>query len=117
MSLLHRHPVPEVDAIEARRRVEGGALLLDVREAAEWEAGHADGATWIPIRELEARRDELPADREIVVICRSGARSARVTEALVAWGHDAVNLAGGSRAWASADLPFVTHDGSPGTVA
>jgi rhodanese-related sulfurtransferase len=108
--------VPEVDATEGRRRVEQGALLLDVREPDEWSAGHAPEAVLIPLGEVQARLDEIPTDRPIVAICRSGARSGRVTEALSAWGYDAVNLAGGMRAWAAAGLPVVTDDGTPGAV-
>jgi rhodanese-related sulfurtransferase len=108
--------VPEVDAAEGRRRVEQGALLLDVREPDEWTAGHAPEAVFIPLGEVQARLDEIPTDRAIVAICRSGARSGRVTEALTAWGYDAVNLAGGMRAWAAAGLPVVTDAGTPGAV-
>ncbi|MCZ7527498.1 MAG: rhodanese-like domain-containing protein [Acidimicrobiia bacterium] len=117
MSAFAWSPVPEVDAAEGHRRVAHGALLLDIREEPEWRAGHAEGAVWIPMGQLVERRAELPADRPVVVICRSGNRSAHVTEALLAWGHDAANLAGGSLAWVAAGLPFVTDDGRPGTVA
>lgn len=109
--------IPEVGVDEGHRRVDAGAVLLDVREPAEWQAGHAEGAQWIPMGEVANRRGEIPADRDVVVICRSGARSGRVTEVLVQAGHDAVNLAGGMQAWAAKGLPVVTDDGSPGTVA
>lgn len=98
--------IPAVEADEGRRRVEAGAVLLDVRNADEWSTGHARDAVWIPMNEIEQRRDELPSDCEIVVICKSGGRSAAVTEALRARGHEAVNLAGGSLAWKEAGLPF-----------
>ncbi|MCJ7438154.1 MAG: rhodanese-like domain-containing protein [Acidimicrobiia bacterium] len=116
-SQLPEPPIPEVQVDEARRRVDAGAVLLDVREPDEWRAGHAEGAQWIPMAEVASRQVEIPAGRDVVVICRSGARSGRVTEALVQGGHDAVNLAGGMQAWAGAGLPVVTDDGSPGTVA
>ncbi len=106
----------EVAPEEGHRRFLAGALLLDVREADEWDAGHAEGATWLPMTELGARQAEISTDREIVVICRSGARSARVTAALRAGGRDAVNLGGGSMAWVAAGLPFVRDDGLPGTI-
>lgn len=108
--------VIEVSPEEGHRRFEAGALLLDVREADEWEAGHADGATWLPMTELGQREGEIPTDREIVVICRSGARSARVTAALRASGRDAVNLGGGSMAWVAAGLSFVRDEGLPGSI-
>lgn len=109
--------VPQVDPDDARRRRDGGALLLDVRNPDEWHAGHPDGATWIPMGEIAARQDELPTDREIVVICKTGARSALVAQALVAAGYDAANVAGGAEAWQAAALPIVTDDGQLGTVA
>ena len=109
--------VHHLDAAESRRRVEAGALLLDVRNPTEWQAGHADGAAWIPMTELAERQEELPTDREIVVICKTGSRSAQVAQALVAAGYEAVNVAGGSEAWQAAGFPIVTDDGQQGTVA
>lgn len=108
--------IPEVDPAGAQALVDGGALLLDVREDDEWGAGHAPGATHLRLGLLAAER---PADdgRTIVAVCRSGARSGKATEALRAWGYDAVNLAGGMKAWAAAGLPVVTDDGGPGAVA
>jgi rhodanese-related sulfurtransferase len=109
--------ISHVDPGEADSRRDGGALLLDVRNPDEWQAGHPDGATWIPMGEIAARQDELPTDCEIMVICKTGARSARVAQALVAAGYDAANVAGGAEAWQAAGLPIVTDDGQPGTVA
>ena len=109
--------IEHLDPVESKRRVDGGALLLDVRNPGEWQAGHAEGAAWIPMTELADRQEELPTHREIVVICKTGARSARVAEALAAAGYEAVNVAGGSEAWLAAGFPIVTDDGQPGTVA
>lgn len=109
--------VPAVDAEEARRRVDGGAALLDVREPDEWDAGHAPDATWIPMGDLTARQTELPDGQPIVVVCRSGGRSSRVTAALLGAGYNAANLTGGMKAWAAAGFPVVTNDDAPGTVA
>jgi rhodanese-related sulfurtransferase len=109
--------VDQIDPTEGKRRVDAGALLLDVRNPEEWEAGHAEGAAWIPMRELAERQEELPTDREIVVICKTGSRSDQVARALVAAGYGAVNVAGGSEAWQAAGLAIVTDDGRPGTVA
>jgi rhodanese-related sulfurtransferase len=109
--------VHHLDPVESKRRVDAGALLLDVRNPIEWLAGHAEGAAWIPMSELAERQEELPTDRDIVVICKSGSRSAQVAHALVAAGYEAVNVAGGSEAWQDAGFPIVTDDGQPGTVA
>ena len=65
--------------------------------------------------QVRTRQTELPRDRRIVVICRSGGRSAAVTESLRAAGFDAVNLAGGMCAWSAAGLPVVA-EGDAGLV-
>jgi DMSO/TMAO reductase YedYZ molybdopterin-dependent catalytic subunit/glyoxylase-like metal-dependent hydrolase (beta-lactamase superfamily II) len=103
---------PQISARTAAAVVEHGAVLLDVREPSEWAAGHAPQAVLMPMGEVHARRDELLPDTRIVVVCRSGGRSAAITSALRARGHDAVNLAGGMSAWAAAGLPVVT-DAAP----
>jgi rhodanese-related sulfurtransferase len=106
--------IPEIGPEEAEALTD--ALLLDVREADEWAAGHAPTATWIPMGELQARIDELPRDRKILPICRSGGRSAAVTEALNGAGYDAANVVGGMQSWARSGLDVVADDGAGGTV-
>ncbi len=107
---------PEVSAGEGDKLVAAGALLLDVREPDEWDLGHAPRASFIPMGEVHDRLSEISADELVVVVCRSGGRSAAVTEVLRSRGYDAVNLAGGMRAWAKLGLPVVTTSGAPGTV-
>ncbi len=108
--------LPEVTASEAAARVERGAMLLDVREPEEWEAGHAAGAVWIPLGTLGDRVGEVPAGQAVVCVCRIGGRSAKATEFLLASGRDAVNLIGGMQAWAASGLPVETDAGTPGDV-
>jgi DMSO/TMAO reductase YedYZ molybdopterin-dependent catalytic subunit len=98
---------PEVGARTAAALVDAGALMLDVREPGEWQAGHVAQAWLLPMGQVARHRSDLPQDRRIVVACRSGGRSAAVAEALRAWGFDAVNLSGGMCAWAAAGLPAV----------
>ena len=107
---------PQIGARAAKRMVDGGALLLDVREPDEWCTEHAAGAVLLPTGRVHARQDELPRDRRIVVVCRSGGRSAAVTSSLRRSGFDAVNLAGGMCAWAAAGLPVVSQGGNHGLV-
>ncbi len=108
---------PEVGARAAAALVGAGALLLDVREPGEWQAGHVAQALLLPMGQVARHRSDLPPDRQIVVVCRSGGRSAAVAEALRTWGFDAVNLSGGMTAWAVAGLPVVTTGpGSAGLV-
>ncbi|MDQ0934115.1 rhodanese-related sulfurtransferase [Streptomyces turgidiscabies] len=96
-------------------------FLLDVREDEEWQAGHAEGALHIPMSEFVARYGELteaaPQDGRVNVICRSGGRSAQVTNYLVQQGIDAVNVGGGMQVWEAAGRPVVTEEGAPGFVA
>jgi rhodanese-related sulfurtransferase len=108
--------VPQIGAEDGAGRVQAGALLLDVREPDEWRAGHAAAATHICLAEVPGCIGDLPAGSEVVVICRSGARSDRAAAFLRANGFEAVNLAGGMRAWAAAGLDVVTDDGDPGRV-
>ena len=108
---------PEVGARAAAALVEAGALLIDVREPSEWQAGHVAQALLLPMGQVARHRGDLPQDRRIVVACRSGGRSAAVAEALRTWGFDAVNLSGGMTAWAVAGLPVIsTGPGSAGLV-
>jgi rhodanese-related sulfurtransferase len=79
--------------------------LVDVREADEWQAGHAEGATHIPMSEIMARIDEVPDGA--AVICRSGARSGRVVAFLEQRGREAVNVGGGTVQWAAEGRPMV----------
>ncbi|WP_309070125.1 rhodanese-like domain-containing protein [Arthrobacter sp.] len=86
-------------------------VVLDVREDYEWEAGHIEGARHIPVNDLPARIDELDPDEDLHVICRTGGRSYRVTEWLVANGYSAVNVVGGMDAWIEASRPMVSETG------
>ena len=105
---LFRRPPTAVTANEAHSATQHGpAILLDVREPQEWQAGHAPQARHIPLGQLESRLAELPRDRQVIAVCRSGRRSALATQQLVAGGYAAINLTGGMTAWAAADLPVV----------
>ena len=103
--------IPEVEPPAAAERIAAGAVALDVREDDEWEAGRILGALHIPVGELGTRQSEIPREQLIVAVCRSGSRSAAVTEALVRAGYTAENLAGGMKAWKAAGLPIEPHDG------
>jgi rhodanese-related sulfurtransferase len=105
---------PELTAAEvAARAGDDQPLLLDVREDWEWEAGHIAESVHIPLGELGQRIGELPGDRPIVVVCRSGARSQMAADAMAEAGWDTANLAGGLLAWHAAGLPLEP----PGHVA
>ncbi|MFS0697972.1 rhodanese-like domain-containing protein [Streptomyces nitrosporeus] len=121
MSLFSRDK-KRVTAEEAHRRTRGAdapAVLLDVRERGEWDAGRAPGALHAPLSALAAG-EALPQaaqGRPLVVICRSGNRSQQAVELLRARGVDAVDVKGGMRQWARAGHPVVGAGGSEGSVA
>ena len=105
-------PVPSVDPTG----VPADAVMLDVREPDEWQAGHIEGALHIPLADLPSRVGELPGEGDLVVVCRSGARSARAVAWLAQNGYDALNLDGGMGAWAAAGREMVSDTGEAPTV-
>ncbi len=107
---------PQVPVVEVAD-VSDDAFLLDVLENEEWAAGHAPGAVHVPMSELPGRLHQLPAQRPIVVVCRSGHRSAQVTAYLNGMGRRAVNLDGGMQAWAGAGRPMTSETGIAPVVA
>ena len=105
--------VPEVMSAD----LPPGAFLLDVRENDEWTAGHVPDAVHVRLGELGARTGELPRDREVYVICRTGNRSAYATQALVAGGWQAINVADGVTGWAIAGRPMTSENDAEPYVA
>lgn len=108
MKLFRRaagHDGAEVAPAEARARQQQGALLVDVREPREWAEGHAPGARHIPLGSLAEQLVTLPTTKEILFVCRSGARSGVATRMARGSGLDAKNVAGGMSAWTRAGLP------------
>jgi molybdopterin-guanine dinucleotide biosynthesis protein A/rhodanese-related sulfurtransferase len=99
--------VPEVDIEELARRQDAGGFVLDVRNPAEYEDGHVPGAVLLPLAELGERWEEVP-EGDVLVICRTGARSARAVEALNRAGRTTVNVAGGTLAWIESGRSVVT---------
>jgi phage shock protein E len=94
MSLFASGPA-RIDGAEAKRLVAAGALLLDVRMPDEFASGHVDGAVNIPVQVLGQRLAEVGAkDREVVVYCKSGGRSARAAAELRQAGYSVHDLGG-----------------------
>ena len=110
-----------LDVAQTRHALSEGAVLLDVREDFEWAAGHAPDAVHIPLGQLPARLHEIPQHRHVLVICRSGNRSARAAAFLAGPSAphvaDVANVEGGMVAWAGAGFPVVGRSGAPGAVA
>lgn len=98
-----------VSVSEAAELFSAGSFLLDVREPSEWEAGHIEGAVLIPLGQLASRMSEVPDDKTVLVICRSGNRSAQARDLLRNAGYTQVtSVDGGMNAWIQAGYPVVT---------
>lgn len=107
-------PVPETDVQAAYRAASAGeVLLLDVREDDEWAAGRSALAQHRALSTLQLA--DVPTDRPVYAICRSGGRSGQAATALQAAGVDVTNVAGGMKAWEAAGLEVVSDNG-PGVV-
>jgi hydroxyacylglutathione hydrolase len=92
----------------------GPPQVLDVREPAEWRAGHIEGAELMSHKQLGERLDELELDpgREVAVVCGSGVRSSTASSLLARNGYERLlNVTGGMDAWAAAGLPMVDEQG------
>jgi rhodanese-related sulfurtransferase len=108
-----------VQVQEAYDRLNGNddALIVDVRQPEEWaETGVPVGAVLMSLADVETRAaSELPKDKEIFVICRSGNRSRTASETLIGLGYEkVVNVDGGMTAWIQAGLPTETYTPSGG---
>ena len=118
MGFFSRFRSTGVSATDAIELVAGGATLLDVRENSEWNAGHAPGAVHIPVAATAAQAPRrLPKGKQVIVVCRSGARAKGATQTLRSAGIDAVTLKGGMRAWEAAGGRVVGKGNRPGVVA
>ena len=114
--MFGRKRTNEVGPADVTKLQGRGAVLLDVREDDEWTAGHAPDAVHVPLGRVGEAASRF-AGQEVLTVCRSGARSGRAAKTLAAAGVKVHNVAGGMSAWASAGLPVVRDDGSPGRVS
>jgi len=110
-----RSEISEIDATEARDRIESGEpVIVDVREQDEWDEGHIPGAVHVPRGHLESRIDRLAPDtaRPVVVYCSAGNRSAFAAKTLTELGYeDVVSLAGGFTDWKRNGFPVQLQAG------
>jgi hydroxyacylglutathione hydrolase len=98
--------IPMVTLEQLATPSRNGEVLLDVRGAGEWVAGHVPGSLNLPVGELEARLDEIPRGRPLIVHCQTGARAAIAASLLRAEGFEDVRLfRGGFAEWRAAGQP------------
>jgi len=101
-SPMHEHEITPAELAGKLNDV----TLLDVREPYEWSVSHLEGAIHIPLKQLPQRLEEVPRDKEIVVYCRMGGRSAHAQHFMLDNGFTRVlNLTGGLTAWARTQEP------------
>ena len=99
---------PTLPAIDVKAaQVYPNALLVDVREQNEWDAGHVEGSIHIPMAQMPERLAELDKKMTTIVVCRSGNRSGKVAAWLINRGYDALNMTGGMLEWNEQGLPEV----------
>ncbi|HOT57219.1 MAG TPA: rhodanese-like domain-containing protein [Ornithinibacter sp.] len=96
-----------IDITTLRARHADGAVVLDVREPAEYVGGHVPGAILAPMSRITASLGGVPNDQTVHVICQSGNRSRSMADLLTALGYDAVSVDGGTAGWIAAGLPVV----------
>ena len=101
----------EVSREEARKLIDEGAQLVDVRADHEWEAGRIPGAAHVPLAELPQRTGEIDKDRPVVLYCRGGNRSSMAAAALADAGYDAVKMTEGIVGWGEEGLPLEPEGG------
>lgn len=107
-----KDPEIEISVQDAKSAIDSGeAVLVDVREPHEWDAGRIPGARHVQLEHLASQADTIPRDRRVIFQCRLGVRSAMATKAFRASGYDAVSMAGGIQAWHAAGLPMDPPDG------
>lgn len=105
--------LPALSVQELKAEIDSGKplFLLDVREPDEVALGAIPGVVAIPMGQVPSRLSEIPQDQDVVVICRSGGRSGRITEVLLGSGYSRVrNLSGGTMSWSALIDPSVEVD-------
>ena len=100
----------DIDGLKRELDRDEETALIDVREPVEYVEAHVPGAVLIPMGQLHARLEEVPRDRTVYVICRSGNRSGAVGPLLDAHGFDSVNVLGGTAAWVRAGHRYNTGE-------
>jgi len=98
--------VSPAEAYRKHAAEQGGALIVDVRQPAEWGSGTIPGAARVPLTHLGSYMDELPRDRQLLTICASNHRSPLAARRLKKAGFDVLDVSGGMQAWREAGLPL-----------
>ncbi len=107
---------PIVESEKVENLIETGSILIDVREDDEWIAGHHSKAVHIAMGTISDKLDFFDKKNNYIVVCRSGARSAKVTKFLINEGFDASNLDGGMKSFSQISDKIVNSEGQKGQI-
>ena len=100
----------DISVDEAYQMYQGGTFVVDVRTQEEWDEYHVPNTTLIPLDQLPNRLSEVPKDKKILVVCRSGNRSQQGRDILLSAGYNATSMAGGLKEWYAKGYPI---EGAP----
>lgn len=98
--------IRESTVADLARALEQGAAVIDVRNGDEYDDGHIPGAQLFPLDELGDRMADLPSNRPLYIVCKSGRRSSVAAENLNDRGIDAISVVGGTDDWAASGRPI-----------
>ena len=101
---------------ELDAKLSSGWSLIDVREDDEWEAGHHREATHISMGTIEENLTKFTKSNDYIIVCRSGARSSRVSNYLLSKDFNVLNLDGGMKALFNVSNNIINSNGSTGQI-
>ena len=102
--------ISEASVDELESALQAGAVLIDVRQPDEYEAGHVPGAVLVPLASVPDALGLFAPDAPTYVICKTGARSYRACEFLEDQGLEGINVEGGTMAWIISGRTTVAGD-------
>ena len=114
--VLDTNNTPSVMPEDLENLIQQGYQLIDVREHDEWDAGHYKSATHIPMRSIAESIDKFVVDKKYIFVCRSGARSGRVTNYVNSLDIESYNLSGGMKELHKFTKEILDYEGNPGQI-
>ena len=107
---------PSVQPNEVENFIKEGFVLVDVREIDEWTSGHHVNAIHIPMGEIMENMNSFHQDEKYIFVCRSGSRSARVTNYMISQDIEAYDMSGGMKELRNFTKKIYDSEGNPGQI-
>lgn len=107
---------PSVQPNEVENLIQEGCVLVDVREIDEWTSGHHVNAIHIPMGEIMENMNSFHQNEKYIFVCRSGSRSARVTNYMISQEIEAYNMSGGMKELRNFTKKIYDSEGNPGKI-